>query len=57
MHGYSIEKTGTGRFYLMHGQSTHGQNNGVPVASLAEAWRIAEAWRVSGVRLPYPAQS
>jgi hypothetical protein len=39
--------------YLLHGQSTPGHNNGVPVKSVSEAKRIAAAWRESGIRAPY----
>ena len=42
-----------GNRYLLHGQSTQGKNNGVPVKSVAEAKRIAAAWRESGIRAPY----
>lgn len=39
--------------YLLHGQKTPGRNNGVPVASVAEAKRIAATWRESGIPAPF----
>lgn len=39
--------------YLLHGQSTVGRNNGVPVKSVAEAKKLAAAWRESGVAAPF----
>lgn len=39
--------------YLMHGQSTAGRNNGVPVKSVAEAKKIAAAWRETGIPAPF----
>lgn len=42
-----------GARYLLHGQTTPGKNNGVPVESIAEAKRIAAAWRESGIPAPF----
>ena len=42
-----------GNSYLLHGQTTHGRHNGVPVKSVAEAKRIAAAWRESGIPAPF----